>query len=70
MRVCGLKQIGVGKFVAVVFTPHAGVWIETCKSFATQSEAQFTPHAGVWIETQSHQNPNQYLVHTPCGCVD
>ena len=72
MRECGLKpELKPLDFLLDKVTPHAGVWIETCKNGLGISNSFVTPHAGVWIETNaSGVTITKFVSHSPCGSVD
>ena len=68
----GLKQrSGVIRGCPNGVTPYVGVWIETCKLLASNSNSNVTPYVGVWIETSS---PVIITLpeggHSLCGSVD
>ena len=53
-----------------IFTPHAGVWIETDEGEDISNNSEVTPHAGVWIETLVTHEPNPIVRSHPtrvCG---
>jgi len=72
MRVRGLKHLLCHESLKTGdVAPHAGAWIETCRSDSSFDGFTVAPHAGAWIETNMEfVGKPETKGRTPCGCVD